>query len=92
MKQRTELLRLLDEAWAIPSLKHCLLWPTVVAGYETARGDIKERVYVDEFLFTMGKQLSGAYPFVARSMLRTFWSTGKRDWDDCFDRPSVFVW
>ncbi|WPH04213.1 Hypothetical protein R9X50_00710200 [Acrodontium crateriforme] len=85
------LFSMLDKALKFPTLKFCLLWPTLVAGFEAAGGTQEQRVFVDKALNGMTTELGSASPLVAKDILQNFWRSGKRRWDDCFDRPYMFA-
>lgn len=89
--QHRILFSMLDKALKIPSLKFCLLWPTLVAGFEARGGTKEERIFVEKALNQMTTELGSASPLVARDILQRFWRSGKRRWDDCFDRPYMFA-
>lgn len=89
--QRRILFSMLEKALKIPTLKFCLLWPTLVAGFEAAGGTKEERIFVEKALNQMTTELGSASPLVARDILQRFWRSGKRRWDDCFDRPYMFA-
>jgi hypothetical protein len=82
---------LLKKALASPKIKMCMMWPLVVAGMEAVNGSPAERQFVDEQLSEMSQRLGTPVPLVAKSVFKRFWASGKTGWDDCFDRPYVFV-
>ncbi|KAK7750297.1 hypothetical protein SLS62_007814 [Diatrype stigma] len=85
------LLQLLKQVFAFPHLRHCAMWPLVVAGIRAARGSREDRRYVVEELKKGARYGGSALPLQAKGLLERFWASGSMDWEDCFDRPYVFA-
>ncbi|WPH01375.1 fungal-specific transcription factor domain-containing protein [Acrodontium crateriforme] len=88
--QRKLLFSLLPKAWKMTTLKCILNWSAVIAGFEAAKGTKADRVFVEDFLGTMGREMGAATPFHAQAVLRRFWASGKTEWDECFDDTYSF--
>ncbi|RYP46420.1 hypothetical protein DL768_007387 [Monosporascus sp. mg162] len=85
------LMQLLKQALEFPHLKHCLMWPLIVAGARAVYGSADDRKFVDEQLKELSRVGGTALPLAARAALKRFWASGKRGWDDCFDKPYIFA-
>ena len=84
------LLRLLRRAYEFPYLRHCVMWPLVVAGVRAVTGSPQDRRFVEDRLAECSRAAGSALPLQAKEMLRRYWNSGKTGWDDCFDRSYVF--
>ncbi|RYP38858.1 hypothetical protein DL767_002420 [Monosporascus sp. MG133] len=85
------LMQLLKQALAFPHLRHCLMWPLIVAGARAVYGSADDRKFVDEQLKELSRVGGTALPLTARAALKRFWASGKTGWDDCFDKPYIFA-
>ncbi|KAL0932727.1 C6 zinc finger domain protein [Colletotrichum truncatum] len=85
------LFALLDQAANEPMVKHCVAWPLIVAGFEAASGSAAGRAFVVKQCITSSKDLGAYLPLAAVRVLETFWASGKRTWDECFDTPHALV-
>ncbi|KAK5992787.1 Phomenoic acid biosynthesis cluster-specific transcriptional regulator-like protein [Cladobotryum mycophilum] len=80
------LFRLLKSSVDLPVRPMSVFWPLLVAG--VAAKTAAEGALVQRHLTSLGNEPSaGVVPFVALSVLKKFWLSGKTDWDECFDRP-----
>ena len=90
-EHRTRLFGLLAQATSMMRAKRCMMWPLVVAGVQAADGTPEERRWVGEELVKMCQDMGTYAPMTAKGLLERFWSSGKTEWDECFDGPYVFV-
>ncbi len=90
-KHRARLFELLARATSLMRAKRCMMWPLVVAGVHAADGRPEERRWVGEELVKMCQDMGTYAPMTAKGLLERFWSSGKTEWDECFDAPYVFV-
>ncbi|KAH8891722.1 hypothetical protein GQ53DRAFT_687319 [Thozetella sp. PMI_491] len=90
-KHRTRVISLIGESMRNLRLQWCVLWPLVVVGAQAVMGDSEERDWVNKQLLAASSILGSHSPLVARDMLTRFWRSGKKEWDDCFDQPRVFL-
>ncbi|KAI1431052.1 hypothetical protein GGR50DRAFT_112423 [Xylaria sp. CBS 124048] len=86
-----QLLLDLKEGFKHGHLQNCLFWPLMVAGACAARGTAFERAFIADLLTDSVGDMGGAMPLLARATLMRFWASGKVRWDDCFDRPYIFI-
>jgi hypothetical protein len=96
-------LRLLREGLGSPVLKPriftAVAWQLVVAGAQlkagrgAGRGDFlaADRAFVEKQLTLQSIELGSVVTLVAKSVLRRFWDSDLTEWDECFDRPWLFV-
>ncbi|RYP77426.1 hypothetical protein DL771_001221 [Monosporascus sp. 5C6A] len=85
------LMQLLKQALTFPHLRHCLMWPLLVAGARAVYGSADDRKFVDEQFKELSRVGGTALPLAARAALKRFWASGKMGWDDCFDKPYIFT-
>ena len=85
------LLKDLQDAQKLPTLRMGTLWPTIIAGFENARGEPSSRDFVRKQLTQLGSYMGSALPGMALTILQSFWESGYNNWDQCFDYPSSFV-
>lgn len=67
------------------------LWPMIVAGFEAADRDQDSRDWVRHGLLALSRSQGSSSPLKARAALMRFWARDLSGWDECFDRPSMFV-
>ena len=65
-------------------------WPTIVLGVSAAKDPPASRSIVSRCLLRLGLDHGTALPLKANEVLMQFWTTGKMEWDECFDRPYAF--
>lgn len=85
------LIPLLEESYRDALLKHCITWPLIVGGFEAKTGTPAARSFLSKTLVDESKDLGVYLPMGAKFVLEEFWSSGKKDWDECFDQPNAFV-
>ncbi|KAF2664386.1 hypothetical protein BT63DRAFT_107252 [Microthyrium microscopicum] len=68
-----------------------LLWPLVVLGVEAAHGDLTIRQFVSSQLQAVSRNLGIYLPLLALQVLDSFWQSGAKSWDACFDKPYAFT-
>ncbi|KAI8631780.1 hypothetical protein F5Y19DRAFT_492734 [Xylariaceae sp. FL1651] len=81
----------LKEALPNSNFKNCLLWPLVVAGTRAASGTAFERAFIADQLSDSVQYIGSSMPIFARRTLETFWESGKKGWDECWDQPYIFI-
>ncbi|KAI0554705.1 hypothetical protein F4679DRAFT_233811 [Xylaria curta] len=81
----------LKEGYQCVNFKNCFFWPLVVAGAAAVRGTAFERSFIADTMRDSVKDMGSAMPLLARKVLMTFWGSGKTGWDDCFNKPYLFV-
>lgn len=74
-----------------PRLTRFILWPLVVAGVEAAYRGEGTRNFIESALTDLAGTLGSSSPLKARAVLRRYWQKEEPGWDECFDRPYVFV-
>lgn len=67
-----------------------VFWPLIVAG-ASAEADDGLRESVAEGLERMSREQGCAVHLQAKMVLRKFWDSGRREWDECFDQPYAFI-
>lgn len=84
---------LLVECLASPRTKRFMIWPLVVLGVEAVHDDggAAARAFVAERLPELSRDLGTHVPLTAKSVLEVFWASGRKRWDDCFDRQYIFT-
>ncbi|KAL3962896.1 hypothetical protein ACCO45_004419 [Purpureocillium lilacinum] len=87
---RALLFKLAAEGMSGQVTKFGIIWPVIVAGFEAAKGTAEERRLVENGLTDLCRGV-GATAVAAREALARFWKSGKRTWDECFDRPYAFI-
>ncbi|KAH7091343.1 fungal-specific transcription factor domain-containing protein [Paraphoma chrysanthemicola] len=85
------LVEALTEALKSPRLVNFLIWPLVVAGVEAGFGDDATRYWIGQQLSELSRRLGTSSPLKAQAVLRRYWAREEPGWDECFDRPYVFV-
>ncbi|TGJ78188.1 hypothetical protein E0Z10_g10575, partial [Xylaria hypoxylon] len=81
----------LKEGYQQREFKNCFFWPLVVAGAAAVHGSAFERAFVADLLRDSVPHMGSSMPLFARKVLMTFWGSGKKGWDDCFDMPYLFL-
>lgn len=65
-----------------------ICWPLIVVGVGLSVARYPDKAVVEEKLYQLGTRSDIPNgPLIALDMLRSFWVSGKREWDDCFTRP-----
>lgn len=90
VQHREELLALLRKNWAAVKYKPALVWPLLVAGVAAVDGEAEDRQFVEDCLETVLAMPITACSFITVvDKLRAFWRSGKTEWEDCWDEPTV---
>ncbi|KAK4069336.1 transcriptional regulator family: Fungal Specific TF [Trichoderma harzianum] len=89
---RANLFHLLDTtAEFLPLLDH-ILWPVVVAGTAAATGTVENQMLVEMYLLNgVRDPFTGGCTGAALATMRKFWTSGKTEWDECFDQPHAWM-
>jgi hypothetical protein len=74
-----------------PRVISFILWPTIVAGVEAAHRSQESRNCIRNRLLDISRTLGSSSPLKARTVLERFWERKTFGWDECFDRPYMFV-
>ncbi|KAJ6779758.1 hypothetical protein PWT90_06290 [Aphanocladium album] len=86
--QREELLALTRQSWDYLKTTTALRWPLIVAGVALADGSPEDQDFVDKSLMSIWNlPNTAACLLLAIQRLRSFWASGKTEWEDCFDTP-----
>ncbi len=85
------LIQSLEKAIKIKRLERFLWWPLVVAGVEAAHRDEGTRDWIGTTLTSMSRSIGTSSPLKARTVLQRYWDNGEFGWDECFDRPYIFI-
>ncbi|KAJ3485542.1 hypothetical protein NLG97_g6791 [Lecanicillium saksenae] len=86
---RSELLHILRQVAPFAKYPPALSWPLLVAGVAVVDSDAADREFVDQAIYDIWKYpLSNYGPVQCLYKLREFWSSGKREWEDCFYEPT----
>jgi hypothetical protein len=72
-------------------LKRFVLWPLSVAGVEAAYRDERTRYWIECQMLELSRFIGTSSPLKALTVLKRYWQKGVPGWDECFDRPYVFV-
>ncbi|KAL4794110.1 fungal-specific transcription factor domain-containing protein [Aspergillus venezuelensis] len=67
------------------------VWPLVVLGVDAGSDTLAMRAFVRIALGTISRDQGSHVPLMAREMLERFWVSGKKNWDECFDRPCTLA-
>ncbi|KAF2822970.1 hypothetical protein CC86DRAFT_356812 [Ophiobolus disseminans] len=86
-----QLMQSLRQALQSPRLQGFMIWPLVVAGVEAGYRDEATRYWVGREFGNLSRALGTSSPLKAEAVLRRYWQKEERGWDECFDRPYVFV-
>ncbi|KAI1260262.1 hypothetical protein F5Y18DRAFT_420213 [Xylariaceae sp. FL1019] len=81
----------LKEAYRHRNFKNCLIWCLAVAGTRAVTGTSFERAFLVDLLNGSRKDIGSFVPIYLRNALTTFWDSGKRRWEDCWDRPYFWM-
>lgn len=87
----SKLLSSLRPALANPRLRSFLIWPLTVAGVEAGYRDEAMQYWIENALGDLSRALGTSSPLKAQAVLRRYWTREEKGWDDCFERPYVFV-
>ncbi|KAJ0296824.1 hypothetical protein COL516b_011208 [Colletotrichum fioriniae] len=85
------LMALLEKAAGSQVLRSCVMWPMIVAGFEAKMGNAAARSFIARRLADESAHLGAYLPLATKEILEKFWSSGKKDWDECFDTPYALV-
>ena len=85
------LLESLRAALAFPRVRRFFVWPIVVAGVEAAYRGEGTRVWIERTLTDTARYIGTYSPLGAKSALRHYWDKKQWGWDECFDRPYIFI-
>jgi hypothetical protein len=85
------LLRNLRTALKDSRIARFMAWPLVVVGVEAIYRGEATRDWIGASLEELSRTLGTSGPIKACSVLRRYWKGGVSGWDECFDRPYVFV-
>jgi hypothetical protein len=85
------LLALLDRGLSSLYVSKFMTWPLIIAGVEAVHRGKGTQSRVADALESLGVKTGTSTPQIARARLEVFWASGKKGWDDCFDRPYAFV-
>ncbi|OHF03955.1 C6 zinc finger domain-containing protein [Colletotrichum orchidophilum] len=86
-----KLFALLEKAAGSQVLRSCVMWPMIVAGFEAKTGTAAARSFIAKRLADESSFLGAYLPLATKDILERFWSSGSRDWDECFDTPYALV-
>ncbi|KAJ4374821.1 hypothetical protein N0V83_001898 [Neocucurbitaria cava] len=75
----------------LPRVMKFIVWPLVVAGVEALYRDEATRNCIESILTDQSRIQGTSSPLKARAVLRRYWQKGVPGWDECFDRPYVFI-
>ncbi|KAG5981821.1 hypothetical protein E4U54_006583 [Claviceps lovelessii] len=82
---RDKLMREVCEAMSTKPVKIYLSWPLAVLGVALCDGPESSRMIVEQYLMKL-RLVPQTYcgPTTTLMMLKAFWASGKRGWEDCF--------
>ncbi|TQV96049.1 DUF300 domain-containing protein [Cordyceps javanica] len=90
VRHKREILALIRRHWDILQYKTSLVWPLLVAGVAAVDGPAEDRKYIEECLQAIVSMPITACSFITViDKLRAFWASGKSEWEDCWDEPTV---
>ncbi|KXH40443.1 C6 zinc finger domain-containing protein [Colletotrichum salicis] len=87
----SKLMTLLEKAAGSRVLRSCVMWPMIVAGFDAKTGSAAARSFVSKRLADESVHLGAYLPLATKDILEKFWSSGKKNWDECFDTPYALV-
>ncbi|KAK5991447.1 Phomenoic acid biosynthesis cluster-specific transcriptional regulator-like protein [Cladobotryum mycophilum] len=88
----THIFRCLTDAMNLKVRVESIFWPVVVAGVSAQHGTQEEKDLIQRFIaIAVEDPFTGGRPLVASRLLKRFWESDKSGWDDCFDRPSLYM-
>ncbi|KAF2851948.1 hypothetical protein T440DRAFT_488564 [Plenodomus tracheiphilus IPT5] len=85
------LLRHLPEGLSSGRTKRFMLWPLVLLGVEAVHSGMATRAFVSKQLPELSQAVGTFIPLTAQRVLESFWTSGFKRWDACFDRPYPFT-
>ncbi|KAJ6786071.1 hypothetical protein PWT90_07744 [Aphanocladium album] len=89
--RRQELIKVLQRNFPAVKFLASLKWPLIVAGVAATAGDaaVEHQTFVDQSLYKLWQHpLTNNDVVIILEKLRSFWSSGKTEWEECFDEPS----
>ncbi|KAJ6786677.1 hypothetical protein PWT90_08546 [Aphanocladium album] len=87
-----ELMRLLQQVALEYDLRTALAWPVVVAGVAAASSTAEDQIFVAKMMLSIWEHPATLCTFMMTlEKLRTFWASGKTDWNECFDEPVACI-
>lgn len=91
-KHRRTLLSLIEKAMVLLHSRAPLCWPVAVAGVAAGRGTATDQALVENYLCELGPNFHNSTgPMRAKTKLKAFWASGKKEWDECFDEPCFIL-
>jgi hypothetical protein len=72
-------------------LRRFALWPLSVAGVEAGYRDESTRHWIECQMLELSRVIGTNSSLKAVTVLQRYWQKGVPGWDECFDRPYVFV-
>ncbi len=89
-QHRGEILALMRKHWDTLKYKPALVWPLLVAGVAAVDGAPEDRMFIEDCLETILAMPITACSFITViDKLRAFWRSGRLEWEDCWDEPTV---
>lgn len=88
---RAQLLKLVVKLWENPKCRSALNWPLAVLGCALAGGKPADQATVCNYLTYIAKDPTTTQPLNILRLLKEFWSSGKREWDECWHEPFVVI-
>jgi hypothetical protein len=85
------LLSHLHTAMDNPRLVNLMCWPLTVVGVEAGYRGEARRYWIGRQLSELSRVLGTSGPLKSQAVLRRYWQKEEPGWDECFDRPYVFV-
>jgi hypothetical protein len=79
--------RMLESA----QLRRFALWPLSVTGVEAGYRDKSTRYWIECKMLELSRATGTNSSLKAVTVLQRYWQKGVPGWDECFDRPYVFV-
>ncbi|KAH7409786.1 fungal-specific transcription factor domain-containing protein [Phaeosphaeria sp. MPI-PUGE-AT-0046c] len=74
-----------------PRLINFMMWPLTVAGVEAGFRDQATRYWIAAQLGDLSRHLGTSGPLKSQAVLQRYWKKEEPGWDECFDRPYVFI-
>ena len=72
-------------------LRGFMIWPLTVAGVEAGYRDGATRCWIGDKFAKLSRDLGTSSPLKALAVLRRYWGREEPGWDECFEKPYVFV-
>lgn len=85
------LLSSLRRALTMPRLVNFMMWPLTVLGVEAGYRDGATRYWIGKQLTELARHLGTSGPLKSHAVLRRYWQKEQPGWEECFDRPYVFI-